>query len=166
MCKTAFGFSKHTLSCATVYCGSSYTSSSLVSAYIAIGQFITVTCAAWELVVIFLVAVIRVYCWSYRVWRKYEEPNLWAYLEYLRFGDLQITSFVLPFGNVSLFYGDMLWLIFGIIRLAFYVITFITDVVNGVRNDCCCSITSGRGNNLREIKKHWLCCDKDGDETD
>ena len=116
------------------------------------GRYITAVCAAWELVVIFLVAVVRVCCWLYRVLRKYEEPNLWGFLEYLRFGDLQITSFLVPFGNVSLFYGDVWWLIVGIIRLGFYAITFITDVVNGVRSDCCCSVTSGRGNNLREIK--------------
>ena len=131
-----------------------------------IGRYVTVICAAWELVVIFIVAVVRVCCWLYRVLRKYEEPNLWGFLEYLRFGDLQITSFLVPFGNVSLFYGDVWWLIVGIIRLGFYAITFITDVVNGVRSDCCCSVTSGRGNNLGGNKKHWLCCDKDGDETD
>ena len=81
------------------------------------------------------------------------EPNLWGFWEYLRFGDLQITSFLVPFGNVSLFLGDVWWLIVGIIRLGFYAITFITDVVNGVRSDCCCSVTSGRGNNLGGIKK-------------
>ena len=116
------------------------------------GSIVSVICAAWELVVIFLVAVVRVCCWLYRVLRKYEEPNLWGFLEYLRFGDLQITSFLVPFGNISLFYGDVWWLIVGIIRLGFYVITFITDVVNGVRSDCCCSVTSGCGNNLGEIK--------------
>ena len=116
------------------------------------GRYITAVCAAWELVVIFIVAVVRVCCWLYRVLRKYEEPNLWGFLEYLRFGDLQITSFLVPFGNASLFQGDLWWLIVGIIRLGFYAITFITDVVNGVRSDCCCSVTSGRGNNLGEIK--------------
>ena len=113
---------------------------------------VTVICAAWELVVIFLVAVVRECCWLYRVLRKYEEPNLWGFLEYLRFGDLQITSFLVPFGNVSLFQGDLWWLVVGIIRLGFYVITFITDVVNGVRSDCCCSVSSGHGNNPKEIK--------------
>ena len=117
-------------------------------------SFVDVLCAAWELVVIFLVAVVRVCCWLYRVLRKYEEPNLWGFLEYLRFGDLQITSFLVPFGNVSLFYGDVWWLIVGIIRLGFYVITFITDVVNGVRSDCCCSVFSGRGNNSGKIKNN------------
>ena len=113
---------------------------------------VNVICAAWELVVIFLVAVVRECCWLYRVWRKYEEPNLWGFLEYLRFGDLQITSFLVPFANMSLFEGGSGWLLMCIIRMAFYVITFITDVVNGVRSDCCCSVTSGRGNNLGEIK--------------
>ena len=131
-------------------------SNSLISAVdrIIIGRYVTVICAAWELVVIFLVAVFRVCCWLciYGVLKKHKEPSLWVFLEYLRFGDLQITSFLLPFGNVSLFQGDVRWLIVGIIRLGFYAITFITDVVNGVRSDCCCSITSGRGNNLREIK--------------
>ena len=113
---------------------------------------VNMICAAWELVVIFLVAVIRECCWLYRVWRKYEEPNLWGFLEYLRFGDLQITSFLVPFGNVSLFQGDVWLLTVGIIRMTFYVITFITDVVNGVRSDCCCTVTSGHGNNPKEIK--------------
>ena len=118
------------------------------------GRYATALCAAWELVVIFLVVVVRVCCWlcRYGVLRKHKEPSLWVFLEYLRFGDLQITSFLLPFGNAGLFQGDVWWLIVGIIRLAFYVITFITDVVIGVRSDCCCSVTSGRGNNLREIK--------------
>ena len=112
-----------------------------------IGRYIAATCAAWELVAIFLVAVVRVCCWLYR------KPNRWGFLEYvLCFGDLQITSFLLPSGNVSLIYGDVWWLIAGIIRLGFYVIAFITDVVNGVSSDCCCSMTSGRGNNLRELK--------------
>ena len=123
-----------------------------VGGVITISRFVTLLSAAWELVVIFLIAVVRVCYWLYRVWRKYEEPNFWGFLEYLRFGDLQITSFLVPFGNISLFYGDVWWLIVGIIRLGFYVITFITDVVNGVRSDCCCSVTSGRGNNLGEIK--------------
>ena len=116
------------------------------------GRYITAVCAAWELVVICIVAVVRVYCWLYRVLRKCEETNPWEFLEYLRFGDLQITSFLVSFGNASLFQGDVWWLIVGIIRLAFYVITFITDVVNGVRSDCCYSITRWHSNNLREIK--------------
>ena len=116
------------------------------------GSIVSMICAAWEFVVIFIIAVVRVCCWLYRVWRKYEEPSLWGFLEYLRFGDLQITSFLVPFGNDSLFDGHLWWLLVGIIRLAFYVITFITDVVIGVRSDCCCSVTSGRGNNLRNIK--------------
>ena len=127
-------------------------SSTNITIYVRIGRYATAICAAWELVVIHIVAVVRVCCWLYRVWRKYEEPNLWGFLEYLRFGDLQITSFLVPFGNVSLFQGDLWWLVVGIIRLGFYVITFITDVVNGVRSDCCCSVTSGHGNNLGEIK--------------
>ena len=53
-----------------------------------------------------------------------------------------------------LFQGDVWWLLVGIIRLGFYVITFITDVVSGVRSDCCCSVTSGHGNNLRKVKKN------------
>ena len=100
-------------------------------------RYITAVCAAWELVVIFLVAVVHVCCWLYRVLRKIEEPSLSEFLEYLHFGDLQITSFLVPFGNVSLFQGDVWWFIVGIIRLGFYVSTFITDVVNGVRSDCC-----------------------------
>ena len=119
-----------------------------------IGRYVTVICAAWELVVIFLVAVVRVCCWLciYGVLKKHREPNLWGFLEYLRFGDLQITSFLVPFGTASMFYGDVWWLIVNIIRLGFYAITFIADVVNGVRSDCCCSVTSGCGNNLGEIK--------------
>ena len=113
---------------------------------------------------IYLVAVVSVCCWLYRVSRKYEEPNFWVFLEYLRFGDLQITSFFVPFGNTSLFRGIVWWSIVGIIRLGFYVITFITDVVNGVRSDCCCSVSSGHDNNSGK-KKQLLCCDKDGDET-
>ena len=103
---------------------------------------VDVISTAWELVVIFLVAVVRGCCWLYRVLRKHEEPNLWGFLEFLRFGDLQITSFFVPFANVSLFQEDVWWLLVGIIRNTFYVITFITDVVNGVRSDCCCSITA------------------------
>ena len=68
---------------------------------------------------------------------------------FVLFGDLQITSFLVPFGNVSLFYGDVWWLIVGIICMTFYVITFITDVVNGVRSDIVLllvgvAITSGK----------------------
>ena len=99
-----------------------------------------------------IIAVVRVCCWLCRVLRKHEEPNLWGFLKFLRFGDLQITSFFVPFANMSLFVGDVWWLLVGIIRNTFYVITFITDVVNGVRIDCSCSVTSGRGNNLGEIK--------------
>ena len=44
-----------------------------------VGWYATTICAAWELVVIYIVAVVRVYCWLYRVWRKYEEPNLWGF---------------------------------------------------------------------------------------
>ena len=82
-------------------------SSTNITIYVRIGRYATAICAAWELVVICIVAVVRVCCWLYRVLRKYEEPNLWGFLEYLRFGDLQITSFLVPFGNVSLFYGDV-----------------------------------------------------------
>ena len=94
MYKTASGFCKHTLSCATGYRDWF--------------SFVDVICAAWELVVIFLVAVVHVCCWLCRVWRKYEEPNLWGFWNiYVLFGDLQIMSFLVPFGNFSLFYGDV-----------------------------------------------------------
>ena len=88
----------------------------------------------------------------YRLLWKYEDPNLWDFLEYLRFGDQRITSFLVPFENVTIFQGNVWGVIVGIIRMVFYVITFITGVFDGVGSDCCCSVTSGRGNNLRELK--------------
>ena len=77
-----------------------------------IGRYVTVISAAWELVVIFLVAVVRVCCW---LCIKHKKPSCLGFLKYLCFGDLQITSFLVPFGNVSLFQGDVWWLIVGII---------------------------------------------------
>ena len=117
------------------------------------GQYVSALSAAWEIVSIIFVLLSRVSCWLFRVCRKKEECSFWEFLEYLRFGDLQITSLLVPLGNVSLFHGDARFVV-SLIRMAFYAITFITDVVNGDKCNCCCSFSSKQGpdNNTGKIK--------------
>ena len=117
------------------------------------GQYVSALSAAWEIVSIIFVLLSRVSCWLFRVCRKKEECSFWEFLEYLRFGDLQITSLLVPLGNVSLFHGDARFVV-SLIRMAFYAITFITDVVNGDKCGCCCSFSSDSGpdNNPGEVK--------------
>ena len=122
------------------------------------GQYVSAISAAWEIVTIILVLPFNVFCW---LKRKKEKCSCLECLAYLRFGDLQITSLLVPLGNVSLFHGDARFVV-SLIRMTFYAITFITDVVNGVKCDCCCCVSSdcGHDNNPGEIKNKGYAATK------
>ena len=72
-------------------------------------------------------------------WRQCREENCGRkFLEFLRFNDLQIACFLVPFSNVDFYILGGGWYVVLIIRLVFCAVTFAAAVIAGMRFVCAC----------------------------